>query len=159
MADKCPKCESVNIYREENMQMACKMCGKRWPFNGVQQVIITKLSEEDEQMALDKELLIKLHGEGKSDKEIATALNAKDGTVWAARTALGLKANYTKPQFKNRKLSPDKIKEIKTHVKALGIKRNGGDPNTAGIVASIDMQIEHYQAMIGKLKQAKEILL
>lgn len=68
------------------------------------------------------------------------------------------KKKIIEEQNKIKKLSPKKIKEAKTHVKAMVIKHNGGDPDTAGIVAEIDMKIEYHQGMIGKLKQAKNVL-
>lgn len=108
-------------------------------------------------MALDKEKLKELHAQGKSDKEIGEALNALAGTVWAARNSLKLAANYTKPQFKNKKLSPDKIKAVKkAEIAPVACLHSRGDE---AVVAAIDAQIFYHQDMIGKLKQAKEILL
>ena len=57
------------------------------------------------------------------------------------------------------KLSPEVIEQAKTHVLALGIKQSGGNPDTAGIIAAIDMQIIHHQNIIDKLTEAKNILI
>lgn len=45
------------------------------------------------------------------------------------------------------------------NVKEIGIRTNGGEPDTAIIVASIYMKIEYHQSVINKLNQAKKILL
>jgi uncharacterized CHY-type Zn-finger protein len=77
------------------------------------------------------------------------------------------KQDFNNPDYKSgrggnrrsKKLSPEKVIKAKTHVKALAIKHNGGDPNNAGIIALIDMKIKYHQDMIGKLNQAKQTLL
>ena len=99
------------------------------------------------------------------------------------------KKDFNNPDYKRKprkgttaKLSPEVIKQAKTHAKALSIKHAGGDkspiveisvnvPETAGIIAiaadaayklvhiAIEMQISHHEDMIRKLKEAKNILI
>jgi hypothetical protein len=153
------------------------MCGQYFPVPnyGAKPIVVTKLSEEDEKMALDKEKLKLLHGQGKSDKEIADVLNAKTGTVWAARKALGLKANYTlsrTPQrsidrpIKTNKLSPDKLKKTVMPSEKDFISdsffydpKNRIDNADKIVIGAIDMRLKYHKNMIDKLTQVKQILL
>jgi len=152
----CPKCMSNRVYVDGDF-LACRTCGNRWNPNFKP---ITKT--EDEEMALDKDKLKELHAAGKTDKEIAEALNAKVGTVWAARKALGLKPNNSRKHSPRKsldrpgRLSPDKIKEVKT-VKAINMS-HVGEPDTAFVIGIIDVQIEEYRKRIDRLTQAKSIL-
>ena len=171
----CPKCGSRNTYRD-GLDMACIMCGERWPVNGAAPVIYKKLSEEDKEMdkcSSGKKGTCCNCGRNKwiAGKGLcSTCLNAVkgwlDGSPEYIKALADAKKRLTDPDYKSgrggnrrsKKLSPEKIKEAKTHVKALAIKQAGGDPNSAGIIAVIDMKIIYHQNMIGKLKQAKEIL-
>ena len=158
----CKKCMSNRVYVDGDF-LACRTCGNRWNPNLKP---ITKIQEDEEMPAkinLDVDQLKSLVDGGKSFPTIMKEMNCTRSTLSRTLAALGLKAadgraeRYHKPQ--TQKLSPAKIKEVKTHVKALAIKHNGGDPNSAGIIAVIDMKIIYHQDMIDKLKQAKQILI
>lgn len=45
MKQPCPKCKSMNTY-SDGPEMACLMCGKRWPINGQEAVVIKKNGRE-----------------------------------------------------------------------------------------------------------------
>ena len=109
----CPHCGSRKIRKEfeGDEDYCCDVCLEFFPepkilndeksnpvFENkgfVNMVCRTDKLKNEEGSKMDKEKLKLLHAEGKSDKEIGEALNEKTGTVWAARTSLGLKNNYT----------------------------------------------------------------
>lgn len=62
------------------------------------------------------------------------------------------------PDSAFKKLSMGNVQEAKAHVKALGIKQSGGNPDTAFVIGMIDVQIEEYKKRLDKLNQAKQIL-
>jgi hypothetical protein len=45
MKQPCPKCKSLNTY-SDGLELACLMCGKRWPANGQESVVIKKNGRE-----------------------------------------------------------------------------------------------------------------
>jgi hypothetical protein len=56
MKQPCPKCKSLNTY-SDSPNMACLMCGKRWPMNGQQPTVISKkttVEAEVNEMAIKK---------------------------------------------------------------------------------------------------------
>jgi hypothetical protein len=156
------------------------MCGELFPvpnYGAKPIIVVTKLSEEDETMEKSPSGKKGICCNCGREKWIAgkglcaTCLNAVkgwlDGSPEYIKALADAKKRLTDQDHKSgrggnhrtKKLSPDKIKEAKTHVRALSIKQSGGDPDTSYIIAKIDMKIEYHQGMIGKLKQAKEILL
>jgi hypothetical protein len=50
------------------------------------------------------------------------------------------------------------VQKIKTHARALGIKHNGGDPENAGVIATLQLERERCLLRAEKLTQAIEIL-
>jgi transcription initiation factor TFIIIB Brf1 subunit/transcription initiation factor TFIIB len=143
----CPKCNCSIIYWDAEIgKCACQKCGTRFPAR-----IKDTLPEEEKEMALDKEKLKELYYLGKSDKDIATALNAKPGTVWAARKAMGLSANLT------HKRSP-KPKQEKTVDRKAPAKT---DFIATSNVSALDMLINernYLQERVFNLNKAIEIL-
>lgn len=133
---------------------------------------------------LDVDQLKTLVNEGKSFPTIMREMNCSRSKLSKTLAALGLKAadgraeryhtsqtnKLSKKKLKDtitpspnqltrRILSQEDIDKCRTHARALGIKNNGGNPDTAVIIASIDMKIEYYQDMIGKLNKAKSLLI
>jgi hypothetical protein len=153
------------VYVDDDM-LACRTCGNRW----IPDFKPYKKVTEDEPMAVRGKCVNCLRdGFTLPAGHMCGGCNArvkgmeKDSPEYKEALAQAKKdfnnPNYKQtPHGKTKKLSPEKIKEVKTHAKALAIKHNGGDPDTANIVAAMDIKIEYHQGMIGKLNQAKEIL-
>ena len=134
---------------------------------------------------IDDDKLRKLNAQGMFMRDIAAEMGVVKTSVLKRLEVLGLTPNYERKPRKGKirkldqeklnegmsrlkekakhrmaaKLSPEVIKQAKTHVLALGIKQSGGNPDTAGIIAAIDMQIIHHQNIIDKLTEAKNILI
>lgn len=172
----CPKCMSNRVYIDDDFY-ACRECGNRWIPNFKP---ITKT--EDEEMAKkgcrnygrDKNVIgddlcggcyFAVRGYTKGtpeyDQRLADAKkrftdpNYNNHPSKKRRVKSGIKF----PSIKTKKLSPGKVNEVKAHVKAIGIKRSGGDPDTAFIIGMIDTKIDEYKKRIDKLSQVKQILL
>lgn len=109
---------------------------------------------------LDFEKIKTLISEGKSLPEIINATGYNKASVRSFMTREGLKCTKDGRggNHRTKKLSPEKIKQAHAHVKALAIKHNGGDPDTAFVIGMITVQIEEYRKRIDKLTQAKNIL-
>jgi hydroxymethylpyrimidine pyrophosphatase-like HAD family hydrolase len=108
MIPEFPECQecSANLYKKQDkpfkppVEKAVKALQENGHFIHDQQ----PLKEEVKKMSLDKGKLKELHAAGKTDKEIATELNAKVGTVWAARNAMGLQPNKSDKSTKSQNL-------------------------------------------------------
>lgn len=50
----CPKCQSKNTY-QDGYEMACMMCGKRWPIGAAASINTVKLSDKDGEMSVKKQ--------------------------------------------------------------------------------------------------------
>lgn len=160
----CPKCGSRKIgkEREEDDEYCCDDCLEF--FAEPKEIIageksVKKPGKEEEKMATDKEKLKELHAQGKSDKEIAEALNAKVGTVWAARNALGLKANYTLKRSPGRSIDRPSRKSS-NHVEKLE-KSPLRKPEALADITALDMLLAErngLQNRIFKINQAIELL-
>jgi len=160
-----PEMRFEPVYVDADM-LACRTCGNRW----IPDYKPYKKVTEDEDMAIKgickncerPDLTLPYRG------ICGGCYSRVKGMDWDSPECKAMlaqaKKDFNNPDYKQKhrgktkKLSPEKIKEVKTHVKALAIKHSGGDPDTANIVAAIDIKIEYHQGMIGKLNQAKEIL-
>ena len=116
----CPFCGSRKIRKEqEDDEDYC--CDDCLEFFAEPKIITDEnKKEEGENMKgiINKEKLKELHTEGKTDKEIALALNAKVGTVWASRNSLGLKGNHTLKRSPKRSIDrPAKEKVVKQEIR------------------------------------------
>lgn len=152
----CPKCTSNRVYVDGDFY-ACRTCGNRW--TNIKPLKKTG-DEEMPKATLDADKIKTMITEGNSFPEIITATGYNKYSVRSFMKREGLKCDKDGRSGNRRiKKSPKNINEVKKHAKALVIKHNGGNPDTAGIVASINTQIEYHQDMIGKLEQAKQILL
>jgi predicted RNA-binding Zn-ribbon protein involved in translation (DUF1610 family) len=152
----CPFCGSRKIRKEQedDDDYCCDDCLEFFREPQILDEKQTSTKEETKVMkiTIDKEKLKELHAAGKSDKEIAEALNAKVGTVWASRNSLGLKKNGTIKRTPKRSIDrpiPPPHKEItKT-------------PKQISELTALDMLIaerNQKQADVFKLNQAIEIL-
>jgi hypothetical protein len=158
----CPYCKSRKIGKEQESDEDY-FCDSCLEFFAEPKEIITEETTvkkmEDKKMALDKEKLKELHTQGKSDKEIAEALNAKIGTVWAARNALGLKANYTLKRSPGRSIDRPSRKSS-NHVEKLE-KSPLRKPEALADITALDMLLAErngLQNRIFKINQAIELL-
>ena len=165
----CLKCGSPNTY-SDGPEMACLMCGKRWPINGAKPIIVYKRSEE-ENMEAKKPSSGKVGacvncGREKyiADKEglCASCHHAvkginKDSVAYSAALADAKKRLINNPSRRGtntKKLSPESIKKVKKHVRALSIKHNGGDPDFAGAIAELTLSRDNLLLRADKLTQA-----
>jgi hypothetical protein len=183
MKSLCPQCGSPNRYIE-GINYACMMCGRRWPINGAKPIIIKKedrdIDDADiKKMEEGKEMATRAcRNCGRVRKIIGDDLDSgcyyvvrklTKGTPEYDAALAKAKIKFSDPNYKRtrktlvnvviqNKLSAEKIKKIKTHVRALGIKQNGGDPKMAGVIATLQIEREVLLARTDKLTQAIELL-
>lgn len=175
---KCPKCGSGNVYQQDG-EHACMMCGKRWPLEGANPIIITKAFKERDVMVE----VIKKYPCGKigvcvncrrevwiADKEgLCGSCHASvDGAIIGtpeyaaylqeAKERLNKKSRRGRKPKETKPISPEKIGGVKTHVKALGIKHNGGDPSMAHVLATLQIERLSLLDKVDKIKQAIDLL-
>ena len=182
--NRCPKCQSPNIY-EEGIDYACMMCGTRWSKNGTSVIIPVSMlaaqnKTKEQTMAINTNRIRPCRNCGRTKAIQADGLcgscnNAvykkfTKGTPEYNAALAEIKKRVSDPNFGRgyrkatprtkvpAKISPDNVKKIKTHVRALKIKHNGGDPEMAGVIATMQMERERLLAKADKLKQAINLL-
>lgn len=168
---RCPYCASLMTYYDREMsRMYCHKCTRFFDLPGATSPVAytkTEVKEsEDMRDKLDGAKIKELIDDGKSIVEVIAATGYNKGSVctFLRREGIKPKVDGRSLRYKNKaneptkQLSPAKIKEVKVHAKALGIKHSGGDPDTAGIISQIDVKIAEHLKQIEKLSKAKQIL-
>ena len=153
----CPFCGSRKIRKEQedDEDYCCDDCLEFFP----EPKILTDEKPQKEvlnKMAIDKDKLKELHAAGKTDKEIAEALNAKYGTVFAARNSLGLKGNHTLQRSPRRSIDRPKPKELPT-LKTIKPKTEKPLTDITAVDLLVAEKKQHQMAII-KIDQAIGIL-
>jgi len=171
----CPKCVSNRVYIDGDF-LGCRTCGNRWNPNLKP---ITKIEGEVmPRTNLDVAKIKELIDQGKSVPEIINETGYKKNSIASLMKRLGIKCKvdgrslrYKKvsKEVKKKKatpirqtvkrLSPEKIAEAESLVKAIGIKNYGVDPETALVIGTIDVQIEKLEKRIDKLNNSKQSLI
>jgi len=180
MKQPCPKCQSQNTY-SDGPEMACLMCGKRWPINGQKPITIDQVTGRERMAQKEKSPSGKKGTCSNCGREkfIAdkngycgichTAVKGMDpGSVAYVAALDAIKDRINAPGFKTRpakqknvdrkpatiKLSPKEIKEARTPARALTIKHDGVDSGTVKIVSTLQIERENLLAQVRRIDQA-----
>jgi hypothetical protein len=163
----CPKCGSPNKY-EEGINFACMMCGTRWPINGATPIIIKKEARDID----DADILKLTEGETMAIKarirpcrncDRTKAIQA-DGLCGSCNNAVYKKFTKGTPEYtaalaeaKKRVSDPNFRKGCRT-AKPRPKVPDGGDPEMAEVIATMQMERERLLAKADKWAQAIELL-
>lgn len=180
-AEHCPKCGARPAHIQ-NGCYHCMMCGKDWPVSGavlIAPITIKDVEEKKEKIMEDQnrkkpckncERVMVIQSHGMCGACNGSVKGLAPGSPEYLQKLAETKTRVTDRNYKghgNRHtikkqpkiLSPEKIKKIKTHVKALQLKSSGEVPaDMALVIASMEMQRDSFMASADKIQKAIDIL-
>lgn len=160
---KCPKCSSPNVYQQDG-ENACMMCGTRFPRQFIKKEETVGEKKRDKKVCRNCERVAVISGDGLCGRcyYAVWKVSLKNGTPEYDAALAEAKIKIMDPYYRIKRpgqILPENIKKLKTKAKVLlKIKRNGGDPEMSGVIATMQMERERLLAKADKLAQAIELL-